>query len=1215
MSRALSVSLCFALVTGVVSTADAAPEPSAVRYRRDSTPVKTRASLKTTVEAAKKREASQRKGAPRLTARELAEEKAAIEQSVADAQIEKMKELLGLTAKSDAEYPEHLFRLADLYLGKRAYHELQAGELEERIFALKEAGDEQAAAQQRALQKRHHKDARAAGVQAVKVYRSLVNGPEFTRYKRLDEALYYYAFELGQLGEDADMQDAYVRLVHDFPQSRFAANAYIAFGDHKFAKGDVPNAVKLYTRVVEGYPDSPVYAYALYKLAWCHLNPSGTAAPAYDKSLDTFVATIRATLEGRAGSDENGKILRRDARRDLVLAYVHAGRPSAAWEFFRKVGEGPKGEGMTRTMMERLAGAYFGEGKYVESSAIYRKLQEEYARDPDTCEWQYRIVVNALATDDPTIQWGETKRLADAWSAARDAKWKKAELKRCRDHARETLQQMATVWHDEADKTRKDETYARAQQAYEAYLGHFAKTKEAYDMRFYHAEVLWQQAERFTERKAKADKERGKAKFKESHDAFVAVLEAEPKGKWAKEAAFAQMLAMKNYLEYDETRVKTRVCAVQTDGTCRSGREQAYEPTPLTDDEQAMIAAYDRYAEFVHRKDDPELPKIMFHRAKLLMEHNRFDEAIPTAQKLVEQFDGTIYAVWGSEMLIDALTIAWQQPGKEPDEQRRAGEQLRRWAKVVSKKKAFAHAEAERVRKQVPLLLAAIDWKDAEASCERGREKNDTEAFVAGGRKYLAIYEDYDAHDRADEVLFNAARCLEAGYLLGAAIAAREELLERFPDSKLAKQTLKEVGQNFQRIAYYDRAAERFEKYASKYDKDAFSSEALQNAFLFRLGLGEQGKAEEDLSRYEKLYKKQDPAKAAGIYWARMDLASDDDQRLTYARDYIATYGGKGGLDRLAVAHAIAGQVLWRRSCSRELLHDVCVTVQRRRAQAGDAPREYAERLRRRKVPANCGSARRALINVHPRDPKLVAEARKHFAATLATGRKRGATPEDETRALALHDALGLALVYEADADYEAYLAVSMPEDLDFGYEHMWKATTGVPKLVRQYEAAMKRKADTEAKLKDFFQRKNGLRSKLLQAYADVQKTNSKNWILAAAARSAVLNQNFADQLYRAPVPKNIKTAEMFDEYCGEIEKFAAEPEKQAQEAFAYCLDRSTKFQYFNEFSRLCEDELQQRDADTYPSTNELFGDSRYTESRMDRVPVQTKLPGVAAKR
>lgn len=1211
MSRALSASFVVALLCGSASTALAAPE-SPVRYGRSTTKVKTRASIETTVEAAKKRQAEERRAAPKITAMQLAKEKAAIEQAVAVDQIRKLQKLIQLTAKTDPEYPEYLLRLADHYLGKKAYHELQAGELVEQIHAAKEAGRSSEASQKRAQQQRHERDAKAAAEQAVKAYAVLVDGAQWKTWKRLDEVLYYYAFELGQLGRDADMQDAYVRLVHDFPQSRYAANAYVAFGDHKFAKGDVPSAVKLYSRVVEGYPDSPVYAYALYKLAWCHLNPSGTAPPSYDKSLDTFVAAIRATLEGRAGSDENGKLLRRDARRDLVLAYVHAGRPSAAWDFFRKVGDGPKGEAMSRTMMERLAGAYFGEGKYVDSSAIYRKLQEEYAADPDTCEWQYRIVVNALATDDAAIQWAETRRLADAWAGARDAKWKKAELKRCRDHARQTLQQMATVWHDEADKTRKDETYARAQQAYEAYFELFADSKDAYDLRLYHAELLWQQAERFYAGKTKADKERGKAKFKESHDAFVAVLEMQPKGKWAKEAAYAQMLAMKNYLEYDETRVKTEVCAVQTDGTCRPVRGRAaakYEPTPLSADERAMLDAYERYGKYVQRADDAELPKIMFHRAKLMMEHNRFDEAVPVAQELVAKFDGTVYAVWAAEMLIDALTIAWQDQARDDAAREKAAAQLRRSAELVRKKKAFSHPEGDRVREQVPLLLAALDWDEAERWCDKGKRDGDTEAFVAGGRKYLAIYEGYDEHDRADEVLFNAARCLEAGYLLGAAIAAREELLQRFPQSKLAKQTLKEVGQNFQRIAYYDRAAERFETYASKYDRDAFSAEALQNAFLFRLGLGEQGKAEEDLARYEKLYKKQDAGRAAGIFWARMDLASDDAERLAHARDYIATYGSKGGLDRLAVAHAIAGQVLWRRSCSQQLLHDVCVTVKRRRAQAGDKSREYADRLRRRKVPTHCGSERRALVEVHARDPKLVAEARKHFALALSTGRKPDATPDDPVRAEALQDALGLALVYEADADYEAYLAVSMPEDLDFGYEHMWKKNTGVPALVRQYEAAMKRKADTEARLKAFFDRKNGLRAKLLEAYANVQKTKSKAWILAAAARSAVLNQNFADQLFRAPVPKNIKTEEMYDEYCGAIADYAAEPEKQAKEAFAYCLDRSTKFQYFNEFSRLCEDELQQRDADAYPATNELFGESIYTDTRMDHVPVQTKLP------
>jgi TPR repeat protein len=85
-----------------------------------------------------------------------------------------------------------------------------------------------------------------------------------------------------------------------------------------FGQNQIADALKLYQKIVDGYKDSPVYAYALYKMAWCYLNPIGTAEPQYTASLNKFVETVKATLEGRAGNEANAKQLRRDARRDMV---------------------------------------------------------------------------------------------------------------------------------------------------------------------------------------------------------------------------------------------------------------------------------------------------------------------------------------------------------------------------------------------------------------------------------------------------------------------------------------------------------------------------------------------------------------------------------------------------------------------------------------------------------------------------------------------------------------------------------------------------------------------------------------------------------------------------------------------------------------------------------------------------------------------------------
>ena len=48
-----------------------------------------------------------------------------------------------------------------------------------------------------------------------------------------------------------------------------------------------------------------------------------------------------------------------------------------------------------------------------------------------------------------------------------------------RQHA-DTLRELATVWHKEAQKTNNNDTYALAQYLYKEYLSRFPKEKDAY---------------------------------------------------------------------------------------------------------------------------------------------------------------------------------------------------------------------------------------------------------------------------------------------------------------------------------------------------------------------------------------------------------------------------------------------------------------------------------------------------------------------------------------------------------------------------------------------------------------------------------------------------------------------------------------------------------------------------------------------------------------
>jgi len=1241
------------LLTADVTSAQE-PEKSGVRYNRDSKKTKAKSDLlETKFKAEKEAEDKRReRGIQMMDGQQFAVKRKAVEQEMADKQIDFLKRLIKTTESSDPEYPDYLFRLADHYLEKKAYFDLQAGSLYDKIYDAEDQNNGKLASQLKEQQKRHTKDARESSEAAARIYEALVSDAKFSAYPRMDEALYYYAFELGELGEESKMQLAYQRLINDFPSSPYISNAYLAFADYYFGKGDIGSAVRLYERVVE-FPDSPVYAYALYKLAWCHLNPIGAMDARFDRSLDYFVKTITATKEGRAGSEANGKQLRRDARRDLIRAYVHASKPSKAWDFFEKIGNGPgNDENDARKMMELLGNQYFGDGQYTESTFIYKKLQELYPSDAMTCDWQGKIVINTLATDNKEVQWNETELLAKEWLKFKDGDFKKSVKKQCRDNALATMKQMATVWHDEAEKTKLARTYELAENSYRVFLTTFKGDEDAYELQYYYGELLWALATQYYASKDKTERAKGLEYFKKAHDEFVNTLELKPDGKYTADAAFAQMLAMKNFLEYDETGGAKKSCKVDAEGVCiyREDKKKKkpkdensvvnadseYPMSDYTDTEKQMLGSYDIYVKYVKKKDDAELPKIMYHRAKLMMDHNRFEEAEPLLKEIVTKFDDVkeaqIYAAWCTAMLIDLLTIEWLDKKNNPTQTIAASDNLEEWATKIQTMKVWNHEETAAVREAVPTLLAGIGWKkgmayrDAGVAFVEGKEGGDPQGFEKCATQFVEVFNKFEDHPKASTLLWNAAECSDAAYQVGQAITLRKALLERYPDSEHARDTLKYLAESYQAVAYYDDAATRYEEFAEKYPKDGESADALQNAYLFRLGLGQETKAKDNLVKYESVYKKKDIEKAAKIFWSEHDLLKSVGAKRSHAEEYLKVYGKKGGLDRAVVAEAVIAQTDWRRSCDEPLLYDSCISVKRKRVISGveeiEKRKKLEEKAKRKaeeeaknessdmkkarfKPPKNCGSPTQGIITVHTRGKKRREQAQARFRGILKSiGKGKVQIPaEDIKRADDFKNAWAMSMVYVADEKYERYLTIEMPSELDFSVEDYLK-DSGVPAWEKKYKEQVAKAEDSKKRVGAFFESKMKLGKELQDEYAVVKETGSPYWVLASAARTASVLQNFADQLYRADVPQDFRTDEQVWAYCDALADQADPVQEQAMAAYTYCIERSTEFQFFNDFSRLCEEEMQQRNADKYPATNELFGVSIYTASRIERVGV-----------
>ncbi len=185
-------------------------------------------------------------------------------------------------------------------------------------------------------------------------------------------------------------------------------------------------------------------------------------------------------------------------------------------------------------------------------------------------------------------------------------------------------------------------------------------------------------------------------------------------------------------------------------------------------------------------------------------------------------------------------------------------------------------------------------YRDAGAEGEAERLPPVREQFVE-------LYNEYgEDHPKASTLLFNAGECYEAAYLLGQSVRMRKLLLDKFPNSEHFQGTLSKLAGNYQAIAFYDEAAERYRGVRREVPQGQASRRTpCGTPTCSGSASGRTTKASDNLVKYEGLYKKKDnPELAAKIFWSKHDILKTDEEKLKHAEEYLKIYGKKGGPDR-----------------------------------------------------------------------------------------------------------------------------------------------------------------------------------------------------------------------------------------------------------------------------------------------------------------------------
>lgn len=408
-----------------------------------------------------------------------------------------------------------------------------------------------------------------------------------------------------------------------------------------------------------------------------------------------------------------------------------------------------------------------------------------------------------------------------------------------------------------------------------------------------------------------------------------------------------------------------------------------------------------------------------------------------------------------------------------------------------------------------------------------------------------------------DAQLYDAAVCAEFEAEVGVARASLLRLIDAHPQSALAPEAAYRLADLELRLARYRAAAEALEWVTRRYVEHERTRDALSMLAILWKGLDEPERARQALRRTLALFGRKDPERVQDAAWTQLELARDDDERLTLARALIREFGARLSLDRRAVAEATIGRTLWDRSCADPGPDGDCITALPEATTACDEGRVPRARVGRRKA-------------------RHAAPAQEHFAVVLKIAARRPAIPpEQRARQLAYNDAVGAAMVLSAQPEFETLMreeSVPLPRDPE----------SARVELLRRIEARQRTA--------------NALRT----GYADIVASKSPAWNLVAAERRARIAA-FTDHWIARSAPARV---ERDSPVCAVIEERREPFARLAADSYTYCLQRAIQLQVFVPAARRCERWLGRHRAHDFPATVELFGGPAPGPTRLHSVGV-----------
>jgi tetratricopeptide (TPR) repeat protein len=551
-----------------------------------------------------------------------------------DEAIEGFKRLIPKIQDGTSRKADLLYRLSELYWEKSKY--LYRLEMDKYLAQEKEYDAAVARGEKREPPKEDHQDSERYRAETMSLYEDILR--DYPQYELRDEVLFSQAYNLQELNRGPEAVKRYEELIRDFPKSQFVPDAYIQLGNYYFDNNKLIPAKQNYEKARDtGVPK--IYAYAIYKLAWCDYNTGD-----YEAGLKKLQETVEYA---ETRSEELGD-LKTEALNDLTVFYVQLDQPKEAIAYFKLKAPAKRQARLIAKTAVGLADA----GHFDSAIHMFGWLINDAPMGPNAPEYQQAIVRAYEGLRQRKQVQAEMKKMVDLYRPG--GQWWQANagdtpvLRNAFNVTEEAMRVMVTEYHQEAQKTRQVDTYRLARDIYKEYVDAFASSDDpnfvsdsAFNLRFFYAEILWT----LEEWEAAAAQYDAVVAFKIPDRDSAREVSNES---YRKAASFAAVLAydklvkiergqltkteLKSGQKVDENKYKGDVEKRRI--VKKDAKEQQEEP--LTHFEERLVSACDTYNRLY--PDNPDEVDLRYQAAVILYDRNHFVDAARRFGEIIAKF-------------------------------------------------------------------------------------------------------------------------------------------------------------------------------------------------------------------------------------------------------------------------------------------------------------------------------------------------------------------------------------------------------------------------------------------------------------------------------------------------------------------------------------------------------------------------------------------------